>query len=158
MTEDDFTAAYESCFPRVYGFCRFRSECAADAEDLAAEAFARLLVQPSMPSDKTLPWLLRVARNLSIDRSRRTARISLGYEADGVADPVAAPTWRDDSVWLAVRELTADQRLVIYLRGVEDLSFGEIAKLSGRSETAARMVYHRGVKRLARLLEVTEDD
>jgi len=134
----------------LFKYCQFRCASVADAEDLAAEAFVRLLAQPPMPAEKVLPWLFKVAANLNSDLRRVWSREVPLARLENIADP---PTqWRDPTMWQAVRRLVPRQQLAIYLRVVEDWSYADIGNALGTSEAAAKMIYHRALHRLAALL------
>lgn len=151
MTDSEFAAVWRECFPRVYRYCQFRTDSLADAEDITAETFARLLTERRMSPGKTLAWLYHVARNLAIDRARRAGRET--PMAQTPAQPAAATPWRDQALWDAVRRLGSDHQLVVYLRLVEDLPFREVGRLLGRSEGASKMLYSRALKQLETMLE-----
>ena len=156
MTDSEFEAIWKSCFPRLVRYCQFRTATAEEAKDMAAEAFTRLLTQDRAPADP-LPWLFRVATNLSKDGYRRAKRES-AYRQSADVPPPQTQTWRDPDVWDAVRRLDRDKQLAVYLRLVEDLTFAQMGSLMGRSEAAAKMLYHRAVARLALALGAETDE
>ncbi len=156
MTDSEFEALWTSCFPRLVRYCQFRTGTLEEAKDVAAEAFTRLFARSSTPRD-ALPWLYRVATNLSIDGDRRRMREAAFQRRAGQLQPAEA-TWRDPQAWDAVRNLVRDQRMAVYLRLVEDLTFAEMGHIMGRSEAASKMLYHRAIDRLGQLLGVDSDD
>lgn len=123
------------------GWC----EEAADAMDLAQEAWVRVMRSPeAFKGGSFRAWILRIARNLAIDRSRRK-RPELWLDAPaGTADgaPSLVETLPDDSVpapdealasaeeramlLAAVRGLPGPQRDVFLLRAA-GVPFSEIA-------------------------------
>lgn len=151
MTDDEFSEIWTELYPRLFKYCQFRCSCLPDAEEVAAESFARLYQRG--PSDRSvvLPWLYRVATNLSIDRHRRRRR-ETPFEP-GLVDGPAASQWRDDTVWESVSRLRKLEQLVIYLRLVEDLPFADVSSITGRSEGACRVVFQRSLKKLRTTLE-----
>lgn len=156
MTDDEFNAVWAAAFPKLFRYCQFRCASIPDAEEVTAEAFARLLGQGPMPAAKVVPWLYRVASNLSVDRIRAQRRL---VSLEDVGDvPGAAQQWSDPLVWGAVKQLASDRQLVVYLRVVEDRSFAEVASVLGRSEAAAKMLYRRALDQLEALLEVRDSD
>lgn len=81
-----FASLYEELYPKVYRFAYFHSDSAADAEDAAAEAFLRALehIRGFRGTATQFPgWVLRIARNVMIDRARSRRRL-----VQVVADPV----------------------------------------------------------------------
>jgi RNA polymerase sigma-70 factor (ECF subfamily) len=53
-----------------------------------------------------------------------------------------------------MEHLTEEQRQVIRLRFMADLSIQEVAQRIGRSEGAVKALQHRGIQSLARMLNV----
>lgn len=114
-----------------------------EALDLTQDAFIKVFQSlPSwQPAAPFRAWLFRIARNTALDLLRR--RQALGFvsfdelaQADGEAawpDPAPTPDERlDDRRRVALldrvlRELPAEQREVLLLRELEDMSYAEIA-------------------------------
>src|SRR5678815_927685 len=78
----------------------------AEADDIVQETFVRMLTRP--PSGEVRPWLVKVARNLAIDRMRRRGRTDVAGDLENlppddptdevlVADPEQAMTTRQRS-------------------------------------------------------------
>ena len=150
MSDEEFNAQWERHFAEVFRYSQFRSASVEDAEDLTAETFSRLLAHGPMPESQVRPWLYRVATNLSIDRWRlRKREAPLGEVRDVEC---REQQWPDPTVWNAVRQLKDRQQFVVYLRLVEDRSFADIGTHLGRSEAAAKMIYHRALARLGDVL------
>jgi RNA polymerase sigma factor (sigma-70 family) len=56
----------------------------------------------------------------------------------------------------AICQLTAEQQQVILLRFGEGLKISEVSQVMGKSQGAVKILQHRAVKRLAKLLEREE--
>jgi RNA polymerase sigma-70 factor, ECF subfamily len=105
-------------------------------------------------------WLFTLARYRHIDelRSPRTSRERLTREVpDTVAcagDSAEAVESNLDlqAVLGVVRQLHVDQRDAVLLRVVADLDVALTARLLGKSPGAVRVLTHRGLRNLARLL------
>ncbi|HEV2011383.1 MAG TPA: sigma-70 family RNA polymerase sigma factor [Candidatus Limnocylindria bacterium] len=148
-----FARLYEEWYPAVYRYARFNSRTTADAEDLAAEAFARALAAVSRfrGTAAELPaWLFRIARNAAIDRARRTRPTTELVELEG-GDPTSPLADRLD-IRQALAQLTQEQRSVILLRFAAGLSTRETAVAVGRREKAVESLQHRALEALARRL------
>jgi RNA polymerase sigma-70 factor (ECF subfamily) len=115
---------------------------AADAEDLAQEAFLRLWKNPSQIREGAAlkGWLMRVASNAVIDRGRRPRGDAL-EDAPEIADPQARPDAPLDRAEAA--------RLVD----------GRIAALPARQREALSLVYFEGMTNIeaAAVMEVSVD-
>jgi RNA polymerase sigma-70 factor, ECF subfamily len=159
VTEAEFADSYREHYRRIYRYCLFRTASPYDAEEVAAEAFARLLSRRTpLPADAALPWLFRVAKNLCVDYARRQDRVRPSAP-DTFPEPPAPEVWQPVETWDSVRALRPDEQLLVYLRVIEDLPFPQVAALVGRSEGAVKMAFHRGMKKLARTLsEGARDD
>jgi RNA polymerase sigma-70 factor (ECF subfamily) len=134
---------------------------AAQAEDLTGEVFVKLLQvlnTPRAPRDKLKGWLYRVAHNLAMDWFRqqgRSATLALDEElAAGDDLPSRAVEKRElqQKLRLAIGQLTPDQQQVILLRFGEGFKVAEVSRLMDKSEGAVKIMQHRAVKRLRKLL------
>lgn len=134
----------------VTRFCVFSSGSPCAGEDIAAETFARFLTRgESIPAERTEAWLFTVARNLcashhrSAARARRLATL-LGDQADARGGDVAPSSEQlvtdgalDPGLAGALRRLSADARLAVYLRGRTATSAHSRVRGEGRGRGAA---------------------
>lgn len=115
---------------------------AADAEDMAQEAFVKLWRNPTQVRDAAAlkGWLMRVAANAAIDRGRKPRGTALDHAPD-VVDPQARPDAPLDRAQAA--------RLVD----------ARIASLPERQRLALSLVYFEGLSNIeaAAVLEVSVD-
>lgn len=154
-----FASIYEELYPKVYRFAYFHSQSAADAEDAASDAFLRALehIRGFRGTAEQFPgWVMRIARNVIIDRARSRRRV-----VNMVADPVGpdpAPD-ADDRVVLhqALGRLREDQRSVLVLRFMVGLSARDAGAAMGKTEGAIEQLQHRGLASLARELGETRE-
>ncbi len=107
----------------------------AEAEDLAQEAFLRILSAAGgyRPSARFTTYLYRVVANLCLDHRRRKRPSlpgDLPTEQGTVGSPDArlAAEERDHLIQAALDRLPNRQRMAVVLRYYEDLSLGEIAE------------------------------
>jgi RNA polymerase sigma-70 factor (ECF subfamily) len=160
-----FEEVYRAHLARVYLFCLSQVRNAADAEDLAADAFASAFAayqRSRPPADRVLPWLLAIARNAVIDHYRRAGRRAtlhavLDRHAEREAPPdVESAVLRNDdlrAVLVTMRTLRQRDRQLVGLRVAADLSYAEIGAVVGLSEHAATVATRRAVSRLRKLCE-----
>ena len=113
------------------------------AEDIFQETFLRVIhtLQKGKYEEngKFLPWVIRIARNLSMDYFRRTKRmpmITSSEDDDVFANMLLDASNSEESVIKdqskyglreLIKQLPAEQREVLILRHYGDLSFKEIA-------------------------------
>ena len=125
----DLERLFREHWPRAYRAARLVTGDAAAAEDIAQEAFlAAIRALDRFDLRRPLgPWLHRIAVNRAIDWSRARAlrREVSGEHGEERADPALAGI--DEELLAALQELAVDQRAVVVLRYVLDLTPGEIA-------------------------------
>jgi RNA polymerase sigma-70 factor, ECF subfamily len=105
----------------------------SDAEDIAQEAFLKLWHNPSQVREAAAVkgWLVRVAQNLVLDRSRRTSQMAaeLPEVSDGRpdAEKIMGRNWVTNRVDAAVAQLPERQRFAITLVHFEHFTQAEAA-------------------------------
>jgi RNA polymerase sigma factor (sigma-70 family) len=128
----------------------------AAVDDLVQETLIslhrkRATYEPSRPF---LPWLAAIARYRWVDQLRKTYRADeteLGNEL-GVPSEESGIVARI-SIDRLLAQLPAKQADVIRLVKIDGLSIGEAALRTGQSEPLVKVNIHRGLKRLAALVE-----
>ncbi|MCO4819935.1 MAG: sigma-70 family RNA polymerase sigma factor [Bacteroidetes bacterium] len=129
------------------------------AEDLFQETFIKVIKTFKSgkynEEGKFLPWVVRIARNLAIDHFRKSKRMPTITSQDGEdifrtieigesnREESFIQNQRDDTVRQIINMLPAEQKEVLVLRHYGDMSFKEIAELTGVSINTAlgRMRY-----------------
>jgi RNA polymerase sigma factor (sigma-70 family) len=133
------------------------------ARDVVQETFLRLCDRdPDTVGDHLAAWLFRVCRNQALDARKKEAPLRPFDElritpADTTADPHRALERGDEArrVLRALASLPATQQEVLRLRYQSDLSYKEIAEVTGQSIGNVGSVIHVGVRRLRELLQAT---
>jgi RNA polymerase sigma-70 factor, ECF subfamily len=134
----------------VYAFTRVHNHHAA--EELAAQVFEEAIRGIKSFRYRGAPiraWLFRIAHNVTSDYLAKAARRPVDelFEAESELDELVDSGVRVDFLrGLAV--LTDEQRQVITLRFVNDLSVEDTAHVIGKSEGAVKMAQARGLERL----------
>lgn len=135
------------------------------ARDALQETFLRFWAAlPGFDPERALrPWLLRVARNVSLDAFKRfAAKLERsGATLEEGLQPAAGPgpreaAARDEEGRLlraAVAELPPEQRAVFLLRHDQGLTYPEIASALGCAERTAKYRMRAALDRLAAALE-----
>ena len=116
----------------------------SEAEDVAAETMVRAMASWSRVRAFSVPWVSRVATNLSIDAIRRRPAVSsrglpFSFDAD--------PTDRVMLLW-AMRTLSSRQRQAVVLRYLVGLGEGEVAETMGLSPGTVKTHLARGLAEL----------
>jgi RNA polymerase sigma-70 factor (ECF subfamily) len=160
-----YRALLEAYGPRLYGYFYRATGDHHDAEDLTGEVMLRLVRELKRYDErgKFEPWLFRVAANVLRDRIRRSrarpSPLSLtgGGESD-FSDELSdggpgpeAPAMSDeasDRLNAAIARLDERTRQMILLRHFGQLSFREVAELTGAPLGTVLARVHRGLGQL----------
>jgi RNA polymerase sigma-70 factor, ECF subfamily len=141
-----------------------RARRVGSPEDVASQVWidvARSIDRFEGDADDFRRWLFTIAHRRSVDEVRRAVR--------RVDDPRSAPSICDgadvehDRNGALERAIELVSRLpdnlaeAVMLRVVNDLSIADVAAVMGTSEGNVRVLVHRGVARLRRMLDVTDD-
>ena len=149
--------AYRRLAPAVLGY--LRTQGAPDPEDLVGEVFlnvARDLSRFRGDDDALRRWVFTIAHNRLLDARRRAARRPqmARVPLPEVASP-PPPEPLDPELVAALDTLTAEQREVVVLRFVADLSLDDVARITRRKVGAVKALQHRALETLARQLRGT---
>ena len=141
--------------PAIYRLAYARTGSRADAEDIMQEVFVRLLRAGPDFADRAhaRAWLLRVAANCANDWFRAPWRRREGP----LTDSLPAPEHEDGGVVEAVLALPAKYRTAVHLYYYEELSVAEIAKITGKSESAVKSRLFRARAMLREALKEDDD-
>lgn len=151
-------AAYqERVFRAALGFLHDRE----DARDITQEVFLRTVrAIDSLDVDRPLwPWLRRVTTNLSLNLLRRRhPHLSLDElpEAALPAPSPGEPAWTKWELQEALGALPPLWRMVLTLRHEEDLSYEEIAQLTGLPDGTVKTYLFRARRMLRERLATQE--
>ena len=160
-----FGALFDHFYGPVYRYVVARVGRPSDAEDLAQLVFVKALEALPRYESRGVPfggWLFRLARNVVIDhiRTRRDhATLDLIAERPGIEDgpdDLAVHRQELDSVAVALRRLTPEQREAIELRFFAGLSAKEAAEAMGRQEGTIRGLQFRAIAALRRELGIAD--
>ncbi|WP_340558646.1 RNA polymerase sigma factor [Streptomyces sp. GSL17-111] len=162
--EDAFRTVYRAVQPRLLGYVRTLVP-EADAEDVASEAWfqiARDLDRFSGDADRFRGWTARIARNRALDhiraRGRRPVQGADESELTGMPDGVdtadeALASLGTGRTMALISQLPRDQAEAVVLRVVVGLDAKGAAAVLGKRAGAVRTAAHRGLRKLAELLD-----
>jgi RNA polymerase sigma-70 factor (ECF subfamily) len=170
-----FTRLYRDLHPLVARFVARRVDSRADAEELVAEVFRRVvehLAEFDSARGSVRAWVLRIARNAVIDHYR-TRKPSIALTSADSADSLAmlalnghggGPLDRmlADERSARIRELLDacpdETRTLLAMRYGDGLRHAEIAELLGLGEAVVRKRISRAVRELRSRSRVLEDE
>jgi RNA polymerase sigma factor (sigma-70 family) len=156
VTEEDPAAAlYRELAPAVLGY--LRSQRAPEPEDLLGEVFLHVAGNINRcrgDAESRRRWVFTIAHHRLVDSWRRRAvrPVTAGEPlpehavATDDLDPV------DPDLEAAIDTLTDDQRAVVLLRFVADLSLHDVARITRRRIGAVKALQHRALATLERAL------
>lgn len=158
-----FSVLYRDNFESVYRFARMLVHDHFLAEDVAEEAFLRAWKARHSFRNRSasLTWVLSITRNCASDihRSRREV-VDLETIADledsaGPGEESALFSQENrNALHAAMKRLTEEQQLVVFLRFYRRMPHDQIAKQLGKNANAVRAIQFRALARLRRLMGV----
>ncbi|GAE37557.1 RNA polymerase sigma factor [Halalkalibacter akibai] len=149
---------YDKHYKDVYHFLICFTGSRNDAEDLTQEVFIRVLKSLSSfnNQDRLKSWILAISRNVAVDYYRRNKFYSLFK--DGFFNSLISNEKKPDQALEIAEEieivkrtiltLKPSYREVIILRGINEMSIKETAKILNCSESKVKVNYHRALKKL----------
>lgn len=163
-----FAELYRSHLRDVYSYVYYRLGNHHDAEDVTEQTF----LQAYRHFERALaeadgrplrPWLIRIAHNLAAnlyrDRSRRRASpLDDGPALPSPYDTEQLAQGREElrEVLAALQSLPDDRRDALIMRFALGMDNREIARALQRSEGATKVLIHRALRQLQRLLAAEE--
>lgn len=160
---------YELYADRLYRYVWYRVRDADLAEDLAAEIFVQVI--QSVPAFRISArdtvaifsgWLFRIAHNYLYHFYRRREREeTVTLPAERPAETMdltrlVEDQEREEALHAAIASLPEAQHEVLILRFWERMSHAEVGKVMGRSEGAVKVLQHRALAALRRILAPCE--
>ena len=152
---------YNSLAPVVLGY--LRANGAPDPEDVLGEVFlqvARDIARFDGEEPGFRSWVFTIAHHRLIDARRHSARRPVelspeppepGGHADDAADEALAKIGAEE-VQRVLGVLSEDQRAVLLLRVIGDLSIEDVAKAVGKRPGAVKALQRRGLAAVKREL------
>ena len=145
--------------PAMLGLARRILGNAAEAEDVAQEAFMRVWTHAPrwQPLAQFRTWLARVVTNLCLDRKRRAPWVELEAAGD-IVDPAPGAgektenRERERMLAAAIEKLSVRQRSAIVLTYGEGMSNAQVAEILDTSVSAVETLLVRGKQNLRRAL------
>jgi RNA polymerase sigma factor (sigma-70 family) len=153
---------YEALAPGVLGYVRARG--ASDPEDLTGDVFVQVV--RDLASFEGGPegfrgWVFKIAHHRLLDQRRREARrpqpaqapLDQEHAHGGDVEAEALERMSLERVTELLDSLSPDQRDVLLLRIVGDLSLEEVAGVVGKRTGAVKQLQRRGLAAIRRQLE-----
>jgi RNA polymerase sigma-70 factor, ECF subfamily len=149
---DALSALYLRHKDPVYTYCLRFGIGESESKDIVHDVFLRARERVTTLTDTTAfrPWLLSIARNIIFNK-RRNEHLVFGDPPEIPStddDPLAAVVHRDsvDALRTCIDALDPLSREMLDLKIVQELSYREIATLTGVTEEAVRTRLYRARK------------
>ncbi len=157
-----FGRYYEIYAPKLYRHAFYRLGSKELAEDVVSDVFIKtwqFLSEPGKEISNLKAFLYRLANNLIIDyyrsRGRQPFLIDEILEAklgdEGAAANRAGNKLDFETVLRVLEKISPEARELLLWRYVDELSIGEISKITGKTSNAIYVAVHRGLKEVKRL-------
>ena len=137
-----------------------------DADDLTQETFIRAFqkLHQFQPDKKFFTWLYTIGINLIRNHLKKNARDVSHLAATGSALAHQAQengTGKDDvlsddrmiRLERIIQRLPVDLREAVILKFIQDLTFDEVANLTGDSVSAVKMRIYRGLEKIKEIMD-----
>lgn len=152
-------------YTAVYRYALTLCASPADAQDLVQETFLRAMSTTAKFEGRSglYTWLCAIAKNLYFNQRKRAAREVPPPEA-GLPDPSPSLEDRiaekDQSLRIhrILHTLKDPYKEVFSLRVFGELPFADVAALFGRTESWARVTYHRAKKQIIETIRKEDQD
>ena len=163
MDKNTAEKLYEAFYMKVFSYVMTLTKDRNDAEEITQETFFRAIsTDKSFRGDSdSYTWLCAIAKNIFIDEKRRSARQDdelseeLPDTNKGIEEKLSD---RDQSlkIHLILHKLEEPYKEVFQLRIFGELSFAEIGAIFGKTETWARVTYHRARLKIKERMDENE--
>lgn len=156
ISNEALCAEYNALYRYALSLTRNESE----AEDITQDAFLRAMnAKAGFSGDSSLyTWLCSIAKNLWLDRMRKQNRNvgaePLDYIPDSAPSIEERAADRDSAMQImrALHTLDEPYKEVFSIRVFGQLGFKDIAELFGRTESWARVTYHRAKTKIIEIM------
>ena len=146
----------------LYRFIYVRVQNREEAQDITQETYVKAinhLMNNDLAVYRINSYLKSIALNIIRDGWRQKKRKGASINIDDINDELLASEdfseyiADKDELEKALEQLTSQQQTVIRLRIIEGLSVEETARLMKKKKTAIRVMQHRALKELERILK-----
>jgi RNA polymerase sigma-70 factor, ECF subfamily len=160
--EGAFTQLYDRYYDRILRHVYYRVGRMEDAEDLTQQSFLqawRALGRYRQTGTPFVAWLFTISHNVVVSFYRRQRPSTsldseiLDWPGDSRPDEVAELGLEYERVRVAMQKLKPEQQQVLAMRFLEDLPFRDIATALGKSEVNVRVMQHRALQELRKVME-----
>jgi len=152
-TQAEFEAFYARTARTLHGYLRRLSGDSATADEILQETFIRMLGAPAMEELPRRAYLYKTATNLLRDRWRRLRRERELWEQSEFPEQLHHNFSLPLDMASILARLSAQERALLWLAHVEELSHKDISGILGVKEKSVRVMVFRAREKAKALLE-----
>jgi len=163
LDSDIFIKIYKEYYPYVYRYLYGLTYSHQTSEDLAQEAFVKALCVLQFPNESIKSWLLTVAHNHYVDYVKKNRRLT--FRESSLFNQIKVEDFTEQlmlnestrSAFALIKELPENQRQVVLLCLVNELSYQYAGEVLGISVSAVTNLIYRARKTLRDLRRQTDE-
>lgn len=156
----DYEALYNMYYMQVFSYVMTLTHSKDQAEEITQETFSRALFSDKgfRKESGELTWLCSIAKNFFIDENRKKKRFVDLPEDYELVDESSLQTDVEDAdasyrIHMILHDLEEPYKEVFQLRVFGELSFQKIGTIFGKTETWARVTFHRAKLKISERME-----
>ena len=161
MISMDYEKLYNSYYMKVYSYVISLAKNRELAEEITQNTFYKAVSTKAKfkgPSDE-FTWLCTIAKNLYYDELRNRQRLTDMSElselmSDESIDRAVENSDMSFRIHIVLHQIEEPYKEVFQLRIFGELSFAQIAAIFGKTETWARVTYHRARLKIQERMDV----
>ena len=162
---EHFEELYSAYVHDIYRFVYYRVRNKEVAEDVTSDIFFKALkgITHFKEGQSFRAWIYTIARNALIDHYRKHKDIASldNEESPDVVDDAQGIEEKQHNVLIlqqvkeSLKALTEAQREIVTMRVWDELSYKEIAAITGKTEGNCKMIFSRAVGQLRDMVPVS---
>lgn len=156
----DIEKLYQTYYMQVYSYAMTVVKDPNVAEDVTQQTFVKAMASTYKGAASEYTWLCAIAKNVANDHFRAQKRVA---PLEDAAEPASEPPEADViarasslEIHRILHHMEEPYKEVFELRVFGELAFRDIADIFGKTESWARVTYHRA--RLKIKERMTDDD
>ena len=153
ITQPEFEAFYLRTSRTLHGYlCRITRD-PATADEVLQEAYIRMINLPTMDELPRKAYLYKTATNILRDRWRKQKREQKWWDLTRPSETVHHDLSLPVDMAAVLDQLGPQERAVLWLAHVEELSHREIAAVLDVKEKSVKVIVYRALEKAKELLE-----
>lgn len=145
----EFEEIYESYYPQVYAYLCKLCQNEDLAEEITQETFFKALkgIESYRGECKLSVWMCQIAKNTYLSHMKKRKKIAdvplEQFEEENRFEESLFDKDMAMEIHKILHTLSEPYKEVFWMKTFGELTFGEIGKVHGKTETWARVTYHR---------------